>query len=693
MQRSLVVLVALAAGCGESGLIGTPTRTVEPSIGGTDAPPPSLPIDDPNDPVDPVDDPEPPVDDPPDDPGPPPEPEFSCAPDELPSLISGATKVKTLLTGLPLTDDEIATLQGPTDLEALVQDWLETDTARAKVYGFLRTALQQDALDVDGFSAMFDEGRVRLGAFEDDLLTNLGESVARTALRFAFDGTPFHRIYTTDTFMMTTAMMVTFAYWDARLVDDAGDVTYRGQPPIPSVTVHQDRDIPRGDSFDPAHPDFLHFSVPEMANRCPNQPTVVQERKPELLAFKLMFGRADGNQCFGSNTQAALTENDFDDWRMVRIRAPEGEESVDSWLDYQAMRTKNVLRVGTPRVGYFSSPAFLGLWLTNDSNSHRVTTNQALIVGLGRSFEEDGAIIPAFEDALDDEHAVPGTTCYGCHSSLDPMRQFFRQSLSIWNNEQTDPSVIDIPAEFTFAGVSEVGSGIGDFGDILSRHPEMPKAWLEKLCYFANGEACPTRSAAFEAVLEDFTEADYDFTVLLNRALSSPLVTGTECIEGGSGPLASISRARHLCTTLAQRLEFPQACSFNRNVRDLVSSIPDDTYARASVSPITIREDDIFIRSAEEKICYELARNRIGQDAFPINDPPLTLSRLVEQLMGYALTHPQHDTMLGVMNDHFTTAEARAKELGAGNYAARREALRSAFMVACQSPSVVGMGL
>ena len=32
------------------------------------------------------------------------------------------------------------------------------------------------------------------------------------------------------------------------------------------------------------------------------------------------------------------------------------------------------------------TPAFLAVWNTNDSNSHRVTVNQALLVALGQGF-------------------------------------------------------------------------------------------------------------------------------------------------------------------------------------------------------------------------------------------------------------------------------------------------------------------
>ena len=53
--------------------------------------------------------------------------------------------------------------------------------------------------------------------------------------------------------------------------------------------------------------------------------------------------------------------------------------------------------------------------------------NQTMIVALGKSFDDSNNTVPVSEDLLDREHAAPGTPCYGCHRTLDPMRQFFRR--------------------------------------------------------------------------------------------------------------------------------------------------------------------------------------------------------------------------------------------------------------------------
>jgi len=623
---------------------------------------------------------------------PPPPPAPVC--DALPDVVTAASKVKTFLTGLALSENEIDMLRDGAELEPMIGAWQVLPEARPKRARFLATTLQQDEFSKDALEDLFDEGNFNLYRNYDEMLVaNLRDSFTRTAVHVVEEGLPFDRIASTQTFMMTTAMMELLAFWDVFVIDDAGDESYRGAPDFDVVTFHADRDIPAVNSFDPSHPDFMHFSYPELQEDCPNRPLVeVTNRNRHMAAFRHMFGRPTGNRCLGKQTTPWIRESDFSDWRLVTIRRPAGDEPVDSWLDLPAMRQRSTLVLETPRVGFFTSPAFTGTWLTNDSNSFRLNLNQALIVALGQSFEEEDVIIPAFDDALDDAHANPSTSCYGCHSRLDPMRQFFRQSYSVFNGHQTDDAVIATSAEFLFGGVRETGVGVEDLGRILAGHPDLPRAWVQKLCTHVTGHACP-EGEAFQAVEQTFIDSGMNFLSMERALLASPLVTGTECIEDGTGAEVGITRSRHLCSLLANRLDFPEACSLNRRVRDLVPSIPDDAFSRAAVEPVVITEDDIFIRSAEEKICEELARDRIGEDDFPIDEPEASVLRIVEGLMGLAPNHPQHDAMLGHLQDHYAQAKERLEASSGNDYRNRREALRSSFMLGCLSPFVVGMGI
>ncbi len=618
-----------------------------------------------------------------------------CADDELPSLETGAAKVKYVLTGLPLSDaDRSALVDGRSGLEALVPQWLALPEAEKKLQDFFATTLQQKELEEEGFSAWFGESRVQMGrGLQQRIRDDFEESLPRTAMAIVEAGQPLSDLVTTNTFFMNTAMMVTFAHWDARPIDDAGDASYRGRDELAEMVFHADRTIPREESLDPTSPNFLHFELPELAEKCPDRASVTISRKTPLRLYQVLFGRGQGDNCLNVNFEPVVTDADFEDWRLVTIRTPNPGEATDQFFDLVALREKSELILHTPRVGFFTSPAFLGLWLTNDANSHRVNMNQALIVALGQSFDEEDLFLPAFEDALDDEHAVPGTTCYACHSSLDPMRQFYRQSYTVWYGQQLDEVTKAIPAEFVFGTVQQPGEGVEDLASILADNPDFPEAWAQKLCYAVNSEACPQDSAEFEAVVEAFVQSGLDFRVLATELLSSPLITGAECLEGGTGQLAGISRARHLCSALAARLNMDDACSFNRTVRNLIGSVPDDGFSRATVEPVVIRSDDMFVRSAEEKICRELAVNRIGGEDFPINEPEVSVLRLVTDLMGFTSSHPRHGDVLQLMTEHFENAMAAAQELGENDYRSRRDGLRSAFMVACQSPTVVGMGM
>ena len=69
----------------------------------------------------------------------------------------------------------------------------------------------------------------------------------------------------------------------------------------------------------------------------------------------------------------------------------------------------------------------------------RVLLNQTLIVALGRPIDLSNTTAPPRLDALNAVHAVPGTACYGCHQALDPMRQFFRQTYTLFFSQQDDP--------------------------------------------------------------------------------------------------------------------------------------------------------------------------------------------------------------------------------------------------------------
>ena len=93
-----------------------------------------------------------------------------------------------------------------------------------------------------------------------------------------------------------------------------------------------------------------------------------------------------------------MTE-DFDDWRMVTVRAPKNKAERARYFDLPGLRKAMELAIETPRVGFMTTPAFFANWPTNASNASRVTTNQTLIVALGKSFDDSNTTVQISETA------------------------------------------------------------------------------------------------------------------------------------------------------------------------------------------------------------------------------------------------------------------------------------------------------
>src|SRR6516162_9489579 len=97
-----------------------------------------------------------------------------------------------------------------------------------------------------------------------------------------------------------------------------------------------------------------------------------------------------------------------------------------------------------------TTPAFFANWPTNTSNQARATTNQTMIVALGLAFDDRGVTVPVMSSGSDAMHAMPGTVCYGCHQTLDPMRDFFRESYTYAYSSRYATQQAGIPTTGTF---------------------------------------------------------------------------------------------------------------------------------------------------------------------------------------------------------------------------------------------------
>ena len=140
-------------------------------------------------------------------------------------------------------------------------------------------------------------------------------------------------------------------------------------------------------------------------------------------------------------------------WRPVTVRLAEAGEKLTPFYDLPTLRAANEIVVRTPRVGFFSTPAFFANWATNNSNQHRDTLNQALIVGLGRSINPvDKGTATVLDNGKDGQHSDPNSPCYSCHQTMDPMRNIFRQAYTYSYHAQHDPAQVYSTATFDYLG-------------------------------------------------------------------------------------------------------------------------------------------------------------------------------------------------------------------------------------------------
>lgn len=642
-------------------------------------------------------------------------------------------KVKALLTGLSLSDDELSTLNAdPGALKGLVQSWVAMPEAEPIMRRFFMNAFQQTSLDRESFFYLLGRNAVQTGFYRNPnsptahemINQNLSESFARTAIELVAQGRPFNEVLTTKSWMMTTAMMAYMAYIDDDVVDDEEDHTYRttdGEFPTIRLVPNAGQ-APGADALDPSSPDFMtfhHDRLDELPGSCnvTSLNTIDTTgfingewringnnsvNSPSYFVWSQMIGRhlsvrrhpntcATGNR----NNRPPLFQrnNDFDDWRMVDIVTPGGGNGgATKFYDLKALRNASSLKLHTPRVGFLSHPAFHGTWQTNEDNSARVSINQMLIVALGNSF--DGEAVTDFNpNNLDEAHAAPGSECYGCHQTLDPMRDFVRASFTNFYGEQLDPERQNLEGTFVFGGIQVEGSGISSLATTLAEHPEFPAAWAQKLCFYANSEACP-EGEELDRIVAAFVDENLDFTVLLTELFSSPLVTGSECVAGvDAGTRATIARRSQFCEQLSNRLGFDDICGLDalqrdatnlqNDVRDAVASVPDDTYSRAVVDPVMISETGMFARANREAACVIAAQQGYDQ-VFAEMEASDVIGVLVADLMALPIGDERHDEAVVILESH--VEDALAMDM------TEIEALQSAFVLACMSPGAAGVG-
>ncbi|HEY0255418.1 MAG TPA: hypothetical protein VGC41_28005, partial [Kofleriaceae bacterium] len=241
-----------------------------------------------------------------------------------------------------------------------------------------------------------------------------------------------------------------------------------------------------------------------------------------------------------------------------------------------------------------------------------------------------------------------------------------------------------------------------DFATILSQHPLVPGAWVEKLCYYANSAACDPNDPATQKLVADFSNG-MNWNNLVRDLMASPIVTNATETKSfdTNGEVIAVSRRDHLCAAINSRLGFDDICELeaaNQGTRttisQIISGMPSDGYGRGGVIPVLPNEPTLFYRAGLENICASLAQQTI--DAKPNPKQPAAkmwssassdaaIHEFVSLVMGLTASDSRTQPVTDALTQHFTDAQAQG--------ATKTDALRSTFVAACLSPSFIGIGM
>ncbi len=595
-----------------------------------------------------------------------------CAVDELVEPYVYVRRVKMLLTGEATTEEEVAAvIADPASLRDLIAQWVETDAFRAKMIDYLGKTLQQargGARD-EYASQVNNDDSIRDFRPPTALYRNFEESFARTAVALIDEGRPFTEIASTRTWMMTTAMLSYLlvsekpAWGQVRYYKGSvniGGTTYTASTPINQQINNRI---------------FFASTLPD----CAGNPlsTNANDRN-----FTMVMGGITGPNNCQTQMDPIFTDADFNDWRPVTLTTLEDPADLERFWDAPALRQLDTVGLVSEKAGFFSTPAFLAGWRTNVDNSFRVTTNQMLIAGLGLAFEDSDVTEPLGDEGLSDDHAEPGTECYGCHKNLDPMRNFFDNVY--YPDTYAVRAMEDVPgleATFSFQGHTASGDSLADLGTIVSGHPAFAAGWTQKLCYFANSQECNLEDPEFVRVRDAFEDSGYDFKTLVVELFSSPLVTGAACpVDVQMAPVpSSVSRFEHLCHALEVRLGV-DACASTNITTDLSEALPSDSWSRGSTVPNQVAQSSLFYAATVDSLCRRMGDAIVDAADSPLqsSDMPAAIDVLVHGVVGLQPSDPRHDLMQTILTEHIEDAAEITSNTKAQ--------LASAFTLACTSP-------
>jgi hypothetical protein len=503
----------------------------------------------------------------------------------------------------------------------------------------------------------------------------IAASPAETAWGVVARNEPLPNLATTRKFVVSTAELVILAWFETLAAERqlSHTVVLSGATPPSDAQAAADRS--------------WTFAPPSGRTCVINTtPSGGGYRVSSTALLPMLFGRIPCRDANSYNLAApVIRPEDYTDFRTVQLVPG---QAVTPFYDLAALRSAQTIGVRVPRVGFFSTLGFRINWRTNADNDFRVTTHQALIGALGAGLAAGDATEATSDAGLDAAHTSASTDCYACHRLIDPMRLYFSTAMTTAQfPRESGPS---LQPSFAFLGVQSEAEGLDGFAETLAEHPRFATAWTQHVCAWANGTSCDEGDPEFQRIATVFRERGYQFRTLVAEVMSSPLTTGlAPTQQDEERPFGvAIARQQTFCHLLEQRLATDVCAS--SGVKAALGLIPADSFIRGAAAPLITVDPNLFQFAAAEAFCRNVATlNAIvstsGAALFPADDSALTLSRIVEKLMGLPPSHPRHRAAVAALFGHY----AAARDAGA----TALTALQSAFVMGCVSPDVLGVGL
>ncbi len=644
---------------------------------------------------------------------PPGSPPDNAAPFEAVGPTTYVPRVKNLMTGLAATDAEVnAVVADPTSLRGLVDQWMELPEFQGRMLDFFRNAFQQNQVTLASLVPSLGYKIVGNNLYSPRFERNIMDSFPMTVWELVKNGQPLSQAITTNTYMMTTAMMSFLSYSDDVNVDDNGTYLYRPfkRNAIAQFSIDPNEPATLAQTLDPTSPSYMKWHMPATFAGCTTAaPVVYTPATFNINMYPILFGFMLGSvqpymPCVPSgdriNFGSQFADSDWNDWRMVTIQPTSATtpDTTPAFYDIIKLRAATTMTLHTKRIGFFGTLAFDSNWATNTSNEARVTANQALIVAIGRSINGENTLATFPVNATDADHAA-NPACAGCHNQLDPFKQYFRQSYSLTYHDQLDTTQLAQPAGFSIDGVTATGTGVGDIAATLASHPRLPLAWAQKLHFWATSTAALEDDPELVRIADVFAQNNLDFKTLARELFTSPLITlasSTKTTQT-NGVILSIARRDQFCASLSNRVGLHDVCgmtsaqpsALQTTVASRALLLPVDTYYRSYALPSLPTNPDLFFRDSVEAVCRLVADQLIdvasGTSRYNSAMPDLAITDLVATVMGIVPSDPRSAPATAILKDNFTAALASSND--------PKNALKSTFALACISPPSVLSGL